>query len=343
MGIVAAIERCNGAVGVGMMRTHARREATARFVRRIAIRRATGFAAMLLCIGAGGAGAQALRWVPPGYPAACLEHIPSSAFTRVGVYGVVDLTDSASTQFASSADNLLQLLADKLQATLGAKPNELPQGEPLLDWLRVDAPLHFVAYRDGRMVTRVELDSLLSKVSLPKVAAPPTIASLFARTLDSMSTIGLFDWSADSARDSIRFDIDFVRPTLDSAGKVNQPTFRRTGLLLLSVMAPWEEPVRGAPGNRAPKYPEGARWQWYEGNVLLQFVVDTTGHPIASSIHDLWRKETPRLTGDKAEKYQEFVDNSTSAVKEMEFIPAKIGGCKVPQLVQMPFVFQLRR
>lgn len=310
---------------------------------RIAIRRVGVFASVMLCLAAGRGGAQALRWVPPAYRAACFDSIASSAFTKVGVYGVVDLTDSASAQFASSADNLLQLLADTLQVTLGAKPNVLPQGEPTLDWKRVDANLHFVAFRDGRIVARIADDSLPTTVSLTRTASLPTIASLFARVLDSMSTVGLLDWSGDPGRDSIRFDIDFVRPTLDSTGKITRPTLRRTGLLLLSIMAPWEEVVRPKPGNRAPQYPEAARREGYQGNILLQFIVDTAGHASASTIHDLWPKDRPPLTGGKAEKYKEFVENSISAVRQMQFIPANIAGCKVPQLVQMPFTFELNR
>lgn len=269
--------------------------------------------------------------VVPYRKVACLKNIPPSAFTRVGVYGVVHLTDSASQSFAATADILMQSLGDKLHEDLGTPPNVLPRGEPKLDWLGVDAPLHLVAYHDGRIVSR----------DVPQ--GTPTIASLFAQALHSMSTLGVLDWSADSTRDSIRFDIDFVRPTLDSAGKVTPPEFRRTGILLLSIMAPWERVVAPKAGNRPPHYPDEARRRWYEGKVLLNFVVDTSGHPIISSIHDLWPDDVPPLTGDKLVQYQNFVESSESAVREMEFIPAIIGGCKVPQLVQMPFVYDLRR
>jgi hypothetical protein len=63
-------------------------------------------------------------------------------------------------------------------------------------------------------------------------------AALMAQALTKTSTLGLLDWAAESARDSVRFDIALVRPWLDSAGHVSKPNFKRTPLPLLSVGAP---------------------------------------------------------------------------------------------------------
>jgi protein TonB len=80
-------------------------------------------------------------------------------------------------------------------------------------------------------------------------------------------------------------------------------------------------------GNPAPVYPPMLRSANVEGEVLAQFVVDTTGavdmttFRILKSTHDLF----------------------TSAVKallpNLRFSPAEVGGRRVRQLVQMPFQF----
>jgi periplasmic protein TonB len=68
-----------------------------------------------------------------------------------------------------------------------------------------------------------------------------------------------------------------------------------------------------------------------EGEVLAQFVVDTTGRAdmstfkILKSSHDL------------------FTNSVRSVLPNMRFYAAEIGGRKVKQLVQMPFQFTLTK
>ena len=68
-----------------------------------------------------------------------------------------------------------------------------------------------------------------------------------------------------------------------------------------------------------------------EGEVLAQFVVDTTGSAengslkILKSSHDL------------------FVQSVKNALPHMRFIPAEVGGRKVKQLVQQPFTFSITK
>ena len=160
----------------------------------------------------------------------CIDHLPPSAFKRVVVYAYVDLHDSVSASFGQSADDVLQEVVDRTQHQLGASGDRLPIGEPTVNWRSVDVPLQLVAHRDGRIVV-VHRDSL----------SAVTAASLFARTLDSMSTRGMLDWSGDSTRDSVRFDITFVRPVIDSAGRVEMPSHKRYAVPVFSVLAPWQQ------------------------------------------------------------------------------------------------------
>ena len=88
-----------------------------------------------------------------------------------------------------------------------------------------------------------------------------------------------------------------------------------------------EKQVAATPGNAAPRYPDMLRSANVEGEVLAQFVVDTTGRAemntfkVLKSSHDL------------------FTNSVKSALANMKFYPAEVGGRKVKQLVQMPFVF----
>ena len=82
------------------------------------------------------------------------------------------------------------------------------------------------------------------------------------------------------------------------------------------------------PGNRPPKYPPLLHSAKVEGDVLVQFVVDTLGRVDSTTFHVL--KSTHDLF--------------TLAVKDVvfryKFQPAELDGQRVKQLVQMPFDFR---
>ena len=67
----------------------------------------------------------------------------------------------------------------------------------------------------------------------------------------------------------------------------------------------------------------------------------TTGRVVDSTIRDVWPKDKPRLTGHELYQYTSFIRATASALRRTEFEPANIGGCRVKQLVEMPFVFAL--
>ena len=92
-----------------------------------------------------------------------------------------------------------------------------------------------------------------------------------------------------------------------------------------------EKQVSPVPGNPAPRYPDMLRSANVEGEVLAQFVVDTTGRADMSSFKVL--KSTHDL----------FTNAVKSSLPNMKFYAAEVGGKRVKQLVQMPFQFNLTK
>jgi protein TonB len=90
-----------------------------------------------------------------------------------------------------------------------------------------------------------------------------------------------------------------------------------------------EKQAASTPGNPPPKYPDALRSANVEGEVLAQFAVDTAGRADMSTFKVL--KSTHDL----------FTNATKTAVSNMKFFPAEVGGKKVRQLVQMPFTFNL--
>jgi protein TonB len=92
-----------------------------------------------------------------------------------------------------------------------------------------------------------------------------------------------------------------------------------------------EKQVAPYPGNAAPHYPDMLRSANVEGDVLAQFVVDTSGRADMSTFKIL--KSTHDL----------FTNAVKAALPNMKFYPAEVGGKHVKQLVQMPFQFNLTK
>jgi protein TonB len=92
-----------------------------------------------------------------------------------------------------------------------------------------------------------------------------------------------------------------------------------------------EKPVVPAPGSVSPRYPDMLRQAGVEGEVLAQFVVDTTGRAEPGSLKIL------------KSSHDMFVQSVKNALPQMKFIPAEVGGRKVKQLVQQPFSFSISK
>lgn len=92
-----------------------------------------------------------------------------------------------------------------------------------------------------------------------------------------------------------------------------------------------EKQVAPASGNPAPTYPSMLRSANVEGEVIAQFVVGQDGKAEMSTFKVL------------KSSHDQFTDAVKSVLPRMRFLPAEVGGQKVKQLVQMPFVFNLNR
>ena len=92
-----------------------------------------------------------------------------------------------------------------------------------------------------------------------------------------------------------------------------------------------EKPAAANPSNQPPTYPNQLRAANIEGQVVAKFVVDTTGRA------DMRTFEVIKSDHDA------FTAAVRNSLPNMRFFPAEVGGRKVKQLVQMPFMFSLVR
>ena len=92
-----------------------------------------------------------------------------------------------------------------------------------------------------------------------------------------------------------------------------------------------EKPVAPVPGTGNPRYPDILRSSSIEGEVLAQFVVDTTGRVEVATFKVI------------RTSHELFSASVRQALPQMRFLAAEVGGRKVKQLVQQPFVFALQK
>jgi len=92
-----------------------------------------------------------------------------------------------------------------------------------------------------------------------------------------------------------------------------------------------EKPVAPVPGTGSPRYPDILRSSSIEGEVLAQFVVDTTGRVEVATFKVI------------RTSHELFSASVRQALPQMRFLAAEVGGRKVKQLVQQPFVFALQK
>lgn len=91
-----------------------------------------------------------------------------------------------------------------------------------------------------------------------------------------------------------------------------------------------EKPVLPREGNPTPKFPEILRSANVTGEVVAQFVVDTTGHAQMNTFKAL------------SSSHELFTAAVRNVLPSMRFYPAETGGRKVKQLVQQAFKFSLQ-
>ncbi len=166
-------------------------------------------------------------------------------------------------------------------------------------------------------------------------------AQLLARALSAARDAGEAPlvWPDDVPADSMQLDIDFLKATIDSARAVQPAKVRKQipHLPLFIFSEPWQTEVSVRRMSRIP-YPEELLGR-VNGQLLLEFVVDTMGRADRATIHDLWPTDEPRLTGEMARYYDAFLAGARNAVMGARFTPSAIAGCKVRQRVQQPFTF----
>ena len=160
------------------------------------------------------------------------------------------------------------------------------------------------------------------------------------RALDAARRQGeAFLWDDSIKRDSLAWLIRLEAATLSEDGSITPPNLR-AGFPVFSVMMP---PVIAADVERMRTTFPMVRIRGFSGTVRLQFVIDTSGRAVPSSIRGVWPANEARLVGPPRFAYDSVVRVMQMSLEDARFAPARIGRCAVSQLVQQAFTYRPTR
>ena len=269
--------------------------------------------------------------------AACLDSIPAEAMKRVPVYAAAEIADAdpAPPMAVASMDLLTQALAEQARTLLGAGAGQLPPGEPVIGWRQLEHQLLVVARRDGRLSWSVQPPQWLSDNHIDDAGAQH-----LARALQAARTKGeAFLWDEGLRRDSVSWLVRLEPAAIADDGTVTPPGLR-AGFPVFSVRTP---PIQAADVERIRTNYPMVRIRGFSGTVRLQFVIDTTGRAVPSTIRGIWPANEARLVGPPKFAYDSVVRVMQLALEDARFAPARIGRCTVSQLVQQAFTYRPAR
>ncbi|HEU6450942.1 MAG TPA: energy transducer TonB [Gemmatimonadaceae bacterium] len=179
---------------------------------------------------------------------------------------------------------------------------------------------------DGEVSAQLERNGALGKPAITASTLSPGIDSSLVAALDSLESAHVLPPLPKEAKDGpimVRFEIGQYTPR-DQRSKPIAIVTHSTWIL--------DNFVSSLPGNPHPRYPVNAERKRIPGGVLVSFVVGPDGRAIFSTARVL-----------KGGRYRDFQVAVLEVLPQMRFDPARIAGCPVAQLVQMPFAFTIPR
>lgn len=213
------------------------------------------------------------------------------------------------------------------------KPLRLPvfsAGPVRLRMLRTETPGDSLTIREPIVHGEYRFTLRRSGAVTNVVATIPTmvpgfdeaiVAAVRASAADSM----LVPVARATDDDSIAFDLRITTGPEDTRVRVPPVTVFTAAFPRVRLVD--AKPVGTTP---LPAYPDAERDEGQDGEVILRVVIDASGAPSIPTLEVL-RATSPA-----------FALSAARTLARYHFAPAHVGGCGVPQVMEVPFWFSLR-
>jgi hypothetical protein len=263
-------------------------------------------------------------------PTGCFATIPASRMHNTPVYLDADMMPLTDAAFTLQAALMAQDVAAELRALVDSTHSAMPNADGMLAWYTVPAQIVVTVHGDGTETWRVK-----------SVEGDSSAARMLGAAFDSAQAHG-------SARillpEGARADSMLVRLSLTPKYQGYQeeiPAHARRGMKfgVFYLSEPDVTPAVPKRNWRAPKYPSENESRRVGGNLLMQFVVDSTGRTVPNSYRDLRPENRPPLAASEIDAHNAFVRSVNAWYTTITFEPMRLGGCPVKQMVELPLEF----
>jgi len=266
-------------------------------------------------------------WTPPGDCANSKSQANTSPYP---VYLDARMAPHTEEALTLQADLIAKDVVTEVRALLGGSDSRIPVAAPSIKRYSVPAELIVTARRDGQMTWRGISES-----------GDSAAIALLSAALDSARkhNAAILLWPDDYAADSLVVRLSLLPVDFEEAADFDTLNKKHIKFRAFTMPYPTESPAFPANAHEHPVYPRYSETHRVSGTLVVQFIVDTSGRADMSTFHDLWPSDKPRLTGELGDFYAQFVAAVRDYAEKANFNPARVGVCKLRQIVQMPFEF----
>lgn len=257
----------------------------------------------------------------------CLRNLPDSVGLRATAYLGLLAADSLAPPLREQVENFTATLDDAIRHALGASGDELPQ-------VRVTSG----GFGPSTVSLIVRHDGSFTWTATDSAPTSAITRLLLVNALDATRKSGeTILWPDGVPGDSARVRLHMGMWGINKGQLVgDEPLPRALPVFATRILS--EKPA--APKHSVtPTFPDTNRRAGWMGIIRMQFVVDTTGHAVDSTVKAIWPGHGPDLTGSERDAYDAFVRAVERAIRLSTYYPAEVAGCKVNQIVQREFDF----
>jgi hypothetical protein len=263
-------------------------------------------------------------------PTGCFASIPESRMHNTPVYLDADMMPVTDSMFTLQAGLMAQDVASELRALLDSAHSVMPNADGKLPWYSLPAQIVVTVHADGS-------ESWRAKSAEGDSSAVLVLGAAF----DSAQAHGkAMIFRPEGARQDSMLVRLSLSPRYTGPEGQNPPLATRgVKFGVFYLREPDVTPAVPKRDWRPPRYPAENESNRVEGDVLMQFVVDSTGRTDPNSFRELWPADKPRLSGYAADQHDAFVSSARVWEKTLTFYPMLVGGCPVKQQVMLPLKF----
>ena len=261
---------------------------------------------------------------------ACLDTLSDGSLRPVTVYQVAAASDTSRVVLDQVA-LMSERIGERVRATLGGDSSAVPNADTLVAWRRLagSVPVRMVVHREAATTWTTDSGADAAKAKLA------TLYSTVLRTIPN-DALGII-WPDRLTSDSIVVSFTLTSslsstPPLARPGYPMVTVFRTTGVAFTPAIARRTNPV--------PEYPMDAMQRRIGADVMVSLVVRPNGRADAQGRTVVISSPDPIDIGTRDHFEREFSSVVEGVVRNMQFEPARVGGCVVPQQADFPFTFR---